>query len=130
MVSNECLLDKSFFNERDESIRSYNLQNRTERKNTNEKFGLIVLIITELNLIEPVVKLQSFLLEMREVEKHTLKGISLIMKKHGKFTHALLRKLHTVCVIFLQKLTGPDTGEIDGVHIALSTGLEPELIVF
>ncbi len=30
---------------------------------------------------------------------------------------------YTVCVIFLQKLTGPDTSEIDGMHIALSPGL-------
>ena len=113
----------------DESSGRNYLQHGTERKNANQKLSFIVLIIPELDLIELVVKLQSLLLEMREMEKHTLKSVSFVVKQHSQFTHALLRNLHTVCVIFLQKLTGPDSGEIDGMYIALSTGLEPELIV-
>ena len=74
----------------DESIGRNYLQHRTKRKNTDQKFSFIITIVPEFNLIEPVIKLQSLLLEMREVEKYTLKSVSLVVEEHGQLTQALL----------------------------------------
>ena len=66
--------------QRDKRAWFNDFQHRAEGQYPDKQFGLIVLVVTELDLIESIGQLLSLFLKMGEVQQHTFQPVALVMK--------------------------------------------------